>query len=312
MSRPASELPASEITASGALGSEYPAPRVVLELLKPITWFPPMWAFGCGVVSSGVALAGHWPVIAAGVVLCGPLLCASSQAVNDWFDRHVDAINEPNRPIPSGRMPGRWGLYVALLWTLLSLACAAALGRWVLGASVIGLALAWAYSAPPVRLKQNGWWGNLACAVCYEGFAWVTGAVVMSGGNAPSGKTLGIAALYSLGAHGIMTLNDFKSIEGDRRLGVGSLPVRLGAEHAGEVACVAMALPQFVVVALLMVWGRSAQAIAVGVLLGIQLLLMRRLLKNPAALAPWYNGTGVTLYVIGMLVSAFALKATVQ
>jgi hypothetical protein len=58
------------------------------------------------------------------------LLCASSQAVNDWFDRHVDAINEPNRPIPSGRMPGRWGLYVAVLWTLLSLACAAALGAW--------------------------------------------------------------------------------------------------------------------------------------------------------------------------------------
>ncbi len=312
MSRPASDLPASEINVSVMRGSDYPAPRVVLELLKPITWFPPMWAFGCGVVSSGVALAGHWPVIAAGVLLCGPLLCASSQAVNDWFDRHVDAINEPNRPIPSGRMPGRWGLYVAVLWTLLSLACAAALGRWVLGASVIGLALAWAYSAPPVRLKQNGWWGNLACAVCYEGFAWVTGAVVMSGGNAPSGKTLSIAALYSLGAHGIMTLNDFKSIDGDRRSGVGSLPVRLGADHAGEVACVAMALPQFVVVALLMVWGRGGQAIAVGLLLGIQLLLMRRLLKNPAGLAPWYNGTGVTLYVAGMMVSAFALKALVQ
>jgi chlorophyll synthase len=148
--------------------------------------------------------------------------------------------------------------------------------------------------------------------LCYEGFAWVTGAVVMTGGNAPSGKTLGIAALYSLGAHGIMTLNDFKSIEGDRRLGVGSLPVRLGAEHAGEVACVAMALPQFIVVALLMLWGRGPQAIAVGMLLGIQLLLMRRLLTNPAKLAPWYNGTGVTLYVIGMLVTAFALKGIAQ
>ncbi|HNM26365.1 MAG TPA: efflux RND transporter permease subunit, partial [Saprospiraceae bacterium] len=40
-----------------------------------------------------------------GLVLAGPLLCGSSQVVNDWFDRHVDAINEPNRPIPSGRMP---------------------------------------------------------------------------------------------------------------------------------------------------------------------------------------------------------------
>jgi chlorophyll synthase len=281
---------------------------VVLELLKPITWFPPMWAFACGAVSSGIAWQGHWAVILTGVLLCGPLLCASSQAVNDWFDRHVDAINEPKRPIPSGRMPGQWGLFVAILWTGLSLGCAATLGSWVFGAAALGLLLAWGYSAPPVRLKQNGWWGNLACAACYEGFAWVTGAAVMVGGTTPSPRTIALAVLYSLGAHGIMTLNDFKSIEGDKRCGVGSLPVLLGAELAGGVACVAMALPQFVVAALLLAWGAPYHALAVAVLLGVQLLLMRRLLTDPRQLAPWYNGTGVTLYVSGMLVSAFALK----
>jgi chlorophyll synthase len=282
---------------------------VVLELLKPITWFPPMWAFGCGVVSAGTPLGGRWPVIVAGIVLCGPLLCASSQAVNDWFDRHVDAINEPLRPIPSGRMPGRWGLYIAWCWTALSLGCAAALGTWVFCAAAIGLLLAWAYSAPPVRLKQNGWWGNAACAICYEGFAWVTGAAVMAGGATPSAQTLVLAALYSVGAHGIMTLNDFKSIEGDRRLGIGSLPARLGPERAGIVACVAMAVPQFVVVALLLRWGEPRHAVAVAAVLAAQILLMFRLLKRPRELAPWYNGTGVTLYVAGMLVSAFALRA---
>jgi chlorophyll synthase len=302
MSRPASTL----------LTSDLPAASVVLELLKPITWFPPMWAFGCGVVSEGAAVQRSWPAILAGVLLCGPLLCATSQAVNDWFDREVDSINEPTRPIPSGRMPGRWGLYVAVLWALLSLACAAALGPWIFSASAAGLALAWVYSAPPVRLKRNGWWGNLACGVCYEGLAWITGAMVASGGAAPSAKILSVAALYSIGAHGIMTLNDFKSIEGDRRLGIGSLPVRLGAEHAGEIACVTMALPQFVVAALLTAWGRPHQAIAVAVLLGAQLLLMRRLLADPLGRAPWYNGTGVSLYAVGMLVSAVALKSIGQ
>ena len=295
-------------SATTVFRSDVPAPGVVLELLKPITWFPPMWAFACGAVSSGVAWSGHWVVIAMGVVLCGPLLCASSQAVNDWFDRHVDAINEPSRPIPSGRMPGRWGLLVAILWTGLSLLGAAALGLWVLCAAVAGLILSWIYSAPPIRLKLNGWWGNLACAVSYEGLAWVTGAAVLLGNVTPPGRILGLAALYSLGAHGIMTLNDFKSIEGDRRLGVKSLPVLLGAEHAAEVACVVMALPQFVVAALLLAWGAKYHAVAIGVLLGIQLLLMRRLLTDPRGRAPWYQGTGVTLYVGGMLVSAFALK----
>jgi chlorophyll synthase len=148
----------------------------------------------------------------------------------------------------------------------------------------------------------------LSCALCYEGFAWVTGAAVMSGGATPAGRTLLVALLYSLGAHGIMTLNDFKSIAGDKRSGVGSLPVRLGAERAGIVACLAMGLPQIMVVGLLATWGQPYHAAGVAVLLAAQVLLMRRLLANPRERAPWYNGTGVSLYVLGMLVAAFALR----
>jgi len=285
-----------------------PAPAAVLELLKPITWFPPMWAFGCGVVSSGRSIEGRWLLVVAGVILAGPLVCATSQAVNDWFDRHVDAINEPHRPIPSGRMPGHWGLYVAIAWTVLSLAVAALLGPWCFGAAAVGLALAWAYSAPPVRLKTNGWWGNSAVAVCYEGLPWVTGAAVMATGTMPDVRILVVAALYSAGAHGIMTLNDFKSIEGDRRMGIGSLPVLLGPERAGRVACLAMAVPQAIVVALLLAWDRPWHAALIGLGLAAQLALMRKLLSRPRELAPWYNATGVSLYVLGMLASAFALR----
>lgn len=287
-----------------------PSPGAVLELLKPVTWFPPMWAFACGVVSSGVPVGSRWLSLAAGVALAGPLVCGTSQAANDWFDRHVDAINEPDRPIPSGRIPGRWGLYVALGWSALSLLVAAALGPVVLAAGAIGLALAWAYSAPPVRLKQNGWWGNTAVGFCYEGLAWVTGAAVMVGGALPEPRILALAVLYSLGAHGIMTLNDFKSVEGDRRVGIGSLPARLGVGPAARLACVVMAVPQVAVVALLLVWGHPLHAGAVGLLLAVQLGLMPRLLASPRERAPWYNATGVTLYVLGMLVSAFALGSS--
>ena len=278
------------------------------ELLKPITWFPPMWAFACGAVASGASADGRAAVVVGGVLLAGPLVCATSQAVNDWFDRHVDAINEPQRPIPSGRLPGRSGLYVACGWTLLSLAVAALFGPWVFLAAVVGIALAWAYSAPPLRLKRNGWWGNAACGLCYEGLAWVTGAAVMAGG-APSLRSLILAALYSAGAHGIMTLNDFKSIDGDTRMGIGSLPVRLGARRAAQVACLVMALPQAAVVALLLDWGRPLHAAGVALLLALQLLAMRRFVGAPIARAVWYSGLGVTLYVIGMLVSAFALRS---
>ncbi|WP_046114958.1 chlorophyll synthase ChlG [Aquincola tertiaricarbonis] len=281
----------------------------VTELLKPITWFPPMWAFGCGVVASGASPQGRWPLVAAGVLLAGPLVCATSQAVNDWFDREVDAINEPQRPIPSGRLPGRWGLYIAIGWTLLSLLVALALGPVGLAAAVVGLLLAWAYSAPPLRLKRNGWWGNGACALCYEGLAWITGAAVMAAGVGLDARSLWLALLYSAGAHGIMTLNDFKSIEGDSRMGIGSLPVRLGVRRAAVVASAVMAAPQAVVIALLLDWGQPAHAAGVAALLAAQLLMMRRFVAQPLARALWYSGFGVPLYVLGMLVSAFALRA---
>jgi chlorophyll synthase len=279
-----------------------------LELLKPITWFAPMWAYGCGVVSSGEAIGPVWWRFALGVLLAGPMVCGTSQAVNDWFDRHVDAINEPNRPIPSGRLPGRMGLYIAIGWTLCSLLVAACLGRWGFGAAVVGLALAWAYSAPPLRLKQNGWWGNSACAACYEGLPWITGAAVMAAAR-PDWHVFVMAGLYSAGAHGIMTLNDFKSVEGDKRMGVDSLPVLLGVEGAANAACLAMALPQVMVVGLLLAWGDVTYGFVVSLLLMAQLALMVKLMRDPKELAPWYNATGTSLYVIGMLITAFALRS---
>ena len=296
------------LTPMPAILDQRPKAAAILELLKPITWFPPMWAFGCGVVSSGQPILAHWPLVIIGVLLAGPLVCGTSQAVNDWFDRHVDAINEPNRPIPSGRMPGRWGLRIAILWTLVSLLVAALLGTWVLGATALGLAMAWAYSAPPLRLKRNGWWGNAAVAISYEGLAWVTGAAVMIGGLMPNWRILLLAGLYSAGAHGIMTLNDFKAIEGDQRLGIRSLPVQLGVRGAAWAACLFMALPQVAVVAALAAWQRPWHAFAVALVLLVQILMMIRFLRNPREQATWFSAMGVSVYVTGMLISAFALR----
>ena len=285
-----------------------PSLSAVAELFKPITWFPPMWAFACGVVASAAPMDGQWHLLLLGVLLAGPMVCATSQAVNDWFDRHVDAINEPHRPIPSGRIPGRWGLYLALLWTVLSLVVGLALGPVGLLATALALALAWAYSAPPLRLKANGWWGNAACGISYEGIAWLTGAAIMAGGVWPESRSLLLAALYSVGTHGIMTLNDFKAIDGDRRMGVRSLPVQLGVQRAARVACAIMLLPQAVVVGLLLQWGQAWHALAVAALMLVQARLMQRLLRDVMGRARWYSGVGVPLFVAGMMVSAFALR----
>ena len=293
-----------------ALESIPRAPRLrdVIELLKPVTWFPPMWAFMCGVVSSGVSIADRWPFLVAGMLLAGPLVCGTSQAVNDWYDRHVDAINEPGRPIPSGRIGGQWGLLIAIIGSIVSLIVAAAIGQWVFAATILGVILAWAYSAPPARLKMSGWWGPLAVAFSYEGLTWFTGAAVMSGGF-PGSEILLLVLLYSLGAHGIMTLNDFKAVEGDRQMGIKSLPVTLGVDGAAKLACATMAFPQMIVIALMLNWGLLWHALAIIALLIGQGFAMLRMVGDPEKYAPWYNATGVAMYVSGMLISAFGVGA---
>jgi chlorophyll synthase len=269
-----------------------------------------MWAFACGVVSSDVPLAGKWPVLALGVLLTGPLVCASSQAVNDWFDRHVDAINEPNRPIPSGRIPGMWGLYIAIIWSVLSLVAALPMGRYGVAATALALVLSWAYSMPPVRLKQNGWFGNLAVGLSYESLAWITGAAVMLGGTAPSAPILLLALLYGLGAHGIMTLNDFKAVEGDRAMGIRSLPARHGEPQAAWIAVVVMFAAQVGVLAMHAQWHTGWYMVALTALVLAQLPIMGRLVTAPTPRrALELSAFGVPFYVSGMMVTAAAVRS---
>lgn len=284
-----------------------PTPRAVLELIKPVTWFPPMWAYLCGAVSAGVSPAGHWPWVLLGVLLAGPIVCGMSQAANDWCDRFVDAINEPNRPIPSGRIPGTWGFWIAVVMSGIALCVGYVLGPWGFGATILGVGAAWAYSAEPIRAKRSGIWGPGLCGLAYETLPWVTGAAVLSAG-APSAQVVVIATFYGIGAHGIMTLNDFKAIEGDRQMGLASLPVTLGADKAAKVACWVMALPQTAVIGLLWLWDKPLHALAVMALLSIQIGAMRVLLRDPEGKTPWYQGMGILFYISGMMVAAFAIR----
>jgi chlorophyll synthase len=126
----------------------------------------------------------------------------------------------------------------------------------------------------------------------------------------PSPKVIIIAALYAIGAHGIMTLNDFKALEGDRQTGIRSLPVILGPRLAALVACITMAISQFIIVLLLYIWiGPSLYGIAISALILGQVWAMQIMMRDPKAKAPWYNATGVTMYVSGMMICAFALRA---
>jgi chlorophyll synthase len=169
-----------------------------------------------------------------------------------------------------------------------------------------GLALAVAYSAPPLRLKaRNGWLANTACAFAYEGFAWVAGAAAF--GHISQG-TIVLATLYSLGSHGLMTLNDFKSIEGDRKLGLRSIPAMLGIDGALKAAFIFIDVFQVLAIAYV-TWHQAW--IAAGVMLAlflVQLPMQRKMATDPAKLAPWYCASAIPPFVWGMLAAALATR----
>ena len=210
-------------------GGSMPA---VLELLKPITWFAPMWAFGCGVVSSGAGVGrvgGGRPGRAA-----WPARSSAAPARRSTTGTTATSMRSTSRTgrSPRAGVPGRRGLYIAIAWTTLSLLVATALGPLGLRGRRGGLALAWAYSAPPLRLKRNGWWGNTACAACYEGLPWITGAAVMP----PPQPAWRVVSWPRAVQRRRTRHHDAQRLQvgrGRPRTGIGSLPVRWGRARRG-------------------------------------------------------------------------------
>jgi chlorophyll synthase len=275
---------------------------------KPGTWFAPMWAMLVGCVAGGAV----WDIgsvfrVLVGMVMAGPLLCAFSQVTNDWFDREVDRINEPDRPTAANLLSPITVGAIAIGLAAAALALAAYLGTNVFYLAIGGLALALAYSAPPLRLKaRNGWLANAACAFAYEGFAWVAGAAIF--GHVTTG-TLVLAGLYSLGSHGLMTLNDFKSYEGDKRLGLRSLPVMLGLDGALRAAFSFIDVFQVLAIGYVL-YNRMWLAGGVMLLLFVvQIPMQRKLATDPKGLAPWYCASAIPPFVWGMLVAALAIRS---
>ncbi len=308
------------VTGSRASGAPLPFFKVMLTLMEPYTWFAPAWAFVVGAVASHSVyfdLSGDvWQSIvsvgkiAIGTFMAGPLLVGFSQVWNDWCDREVDAINQPERLIPSGKATREQVFAIMGLLALAALSVALFLGLPVAVMAVVGIVIALAYSAEPIRLKKNGWLGNLAIGLTYETAAWIAGHLTFDPALAsPSAaQSLTLALVYGLGVVGTMIINDFKSVAGDRRMNIRSIPVMFGESQAARIAVLIINAAQLVAVGLLLAWGRWVPALVCGLLLLAQLRVQMQLVRQPTQpMAVRYNIVGIPPYTWAMLVSAIGL-----
>ncbi len=174
-----------------------------------------------------------------------------------------------------------------------------------------GLFFAIIYSAEPLKLKKNGWVGNLAVGLAYESLAWISGHLAFDPNLQSAGamQSMILAIVYGLGAHGIMTINDFKSVVGDRQMGLNSIPAMYGEALAAKIAVVTINAAQVVAIGLQLLWGHYIPALICTVFGLAQARAQVQLIRTPTQpMAVRYNIIAIPPYVWGMLVAAIGIR----
>lgn len=288
--------------------------KIRLQLMKPITWIPLIWGVVCGAASSGnyTWTIENVLIAAACMLLSGPLLAGYTQTINDFYDRDLDAINEPYRPIPSGAISIPQVITQIVVLLSAGIALAYGLDQWaghsfptITGLAIGGSFLSYIYSAPPLKLKKNGWLGNYALGASYIALPWWAGHALFGDLN----WTIVVLTLfYSLAGLGIAVVNDFKSVEGDQQLGLKSLPVMFGVTTAAWICVLMIDVFQSGVAAYLISIHQNLYAVLLILLIIPQITFQDMyFLRDPLENDVKYQASAQPFLVLGMLVTALAL-----
>lgn len=298
----------------GAASGEKNIWKIRLQLMKPITWIPLIWGVVCGAASSGnyVWSVENFLISAGCMLMTGPLMTGYTQTLNDFYDREIDAINEPYRPIPSGAISVPQVVTQILVLLGAGIAIAVGLDLWaghqfptMTLLCLLGAFLAYIYSAPPLKLKQNGWLGNYALGASYIALPWWAGHALFGELNA---TIVVLTLFYSLAGLGIAVVNDFKSVEGDSQLGLQSLPVMFGVTTAAWICVIAIDVFQAGIAAYLIGIKENLYAVILLLLVIPQITFQDMyFLRNPLENDVKYQASAQPFLVLGMLVAGLAL-----
>ncbi len=298
----------------GAAPGEKSIWKIRLQLMKPITWIPLIWGVVCGAASGGGYTWTPEDILRAVtcMLLSGPLMAGYTQTLNDFYDRELDAINEPYRPIPSGAISVPQVMTQIVVLLLAGIGVAYGLDQWVghefptlTCLTLFGAFLAYIYSAPPLKLKKNGWLGNYALGASYIALPWWAGHALFGDLN----WTIVILTLiYSLAGLGIAVVNDFKSVEGDRQLGLKSIPVMFGVGTAAWICVLMIDIFQAGIAGYLISIHQNLYAVILLLLIVPQITFQDMyFLRSPLENDVKYQASAQPFLVLGMLVAGLAL-----
>ena len=160
------------------------------------------------------------------------LITAAGNVINDYFDAEIDAINRPERPIPSGTVSRNAALVYAGVLFLLGILISAFTVPLCLAIALFNAFLLVAYAA---RLKSTPFFGNAAVSYLAASIFLFGGA--LAGGNRLL-DMLPVATIAFLAMLARELLKDAEDIDGDRAGGADTLPIRIGVQKTALLAFV--------------------------------------------------------------------------
>lgn len=157
-------------------------------------------------------------------------LTGASMAINDYYDREIDAINEPTRPIPSGIIKPQESIILTAALTAIGLLSATMTNI----ICVLMASASWAISLTYSTVgKRTGLPGNLLVSTCIS-IPFIYGGAVLTGNIECT--TIFFAALAFLANTGREIIKGIADIEGDRTRGIKTIAISHGPKRAAQIA----------------------------------------------------------------------------
>ena len=232
------------------------------------------------------------PIAALAAVLATVAGVGGGNAINDYFDRDIDAINAPERPIPRGAVSPRGAFAFSVLLFVTAVVLALTLPRLAIGIALVNLVALVAYTK---LFKGLPGAGNAVVAYL-GGSTFLFGAAAVATPGSAAIVLFTLAALSTLARE---IVKDVEDIDGDRAEGLNTLPIAIGERRSLQLAGV------LVVVAVLVspapyLFGALGGSYLVAVVPALVVLLYAtyRSFDDPTA--------GQSILKYGMLIAALA------
>lgn len=215
--------------------------KLYFQLSRPFTLIAPALGFFTSGITAIGALKVQLKFANLKFILLGSLMAATlnaaSNVLNQIYDLPLDKINKPNRPLCTGAISVNSAKLFALSLYLLSLLLAWFINptgsRECFYISAIAGFLTYIYSAPPIRTKRFCFLSNLTIAI-------PRGVLLKVAGWSAVGTILDIqpwyiGLIFGLFLLGAASTKDFADIEGDRKYGCYTLPVKYGIRKSAII-----------------------------------------------------------------------------